>query len=39
VTEDTSPPDEQDPDFTEEGTAVPDPEETDGDAEDVPEAD
>ena len=38
-TENTQPPAEQEPEETEEGTAVPDPEETDGDAEDVPTAD
>jgi hypothetical protein len=39
MAEDTSPPEEQDPDQTEEGSPVPDPEEADGDTEDVPSAD
>jgi hypothetical protein len=39
-TEDTQAPSEQDPDDTDEGSPVPDPEREDGgDAEDVPEAD
>jgi hypothetical protein len=39
-TEDTQAPKDQDPDRTEEGSPVPDPEREDGrDAEDVPEAD
>jgi hypothetical protein len=39
-TEDTQAPKDQDPDGTEEGSPVPDPEREDGgDAEDVPEAD
>jgi hypothetical protein len=37
--EDTQAPSEQDPEPTEEGTPVPDPEEEPGDAEDVPQAD
>jgi hypothetical protein len=39
-TENTEAPDSQDPDGTEEGSPVPDPErDEDGDADDVPEAD
>jgi len=40
-TEDTQAPSEQDPDATEEGSPVPDPDRDDegGDGEDVPEAD
>jgi hypothetical protein len=37
--EDTQAPEHQDPEPTEEGTPVPDPEETDGDAKDDPQAD
>jgi len=39
MAEDTSAPEDQDPDSTDEGSPVPDPEETNGDAEDVPQAD
>ncbi|MGH3043202.1 MAG: hypothetical protein ACRDM2_00605 [Gaiellaceae bacterium] len=38
-TENTQAPAEQEPEETEEGRPVPDPEEADGDAEDVPTAD
>jgi hypothetical protein len=38
-TENTQPPAGQEPEETEEGTPVPDPEEADGDAEDLPTAD
>jgi hypothetical protein len=38
-TENTQRPVEQEPEQTEEGTPVPDPEEANGDAEDVPTAD
>jgi hypothetical protein len=38
-TENTQPLVEQEPEETEDGTPVPDPEEADGDAEDVPSAD
>jgi hypothetical protein len=38
-TENTQPLTEQEPQETEEGSPVPDPEEADGDAEDVPTAD
>jgi hypothetical protein len=38
-TENTQPLAEQEPEETEEGSPVPDPEESDGDAEDVPTAD
>jgi hypothetical protein len=37
--EDTQPPSRQEPEPTEEGTPVPDPEEEQGDAEDDPQAD
>jgi hypothetical protein len=38
-TENTQPESPQDPEETEEGSPVPDPEEADGDAKDVPTAD
>jgi hypothetical protein len=38
-TENTQPESPQDPEETEEGSPVPDPEESDGDAKDVPTAD
>jgi hypothetical protein len=39
MTEDTSAPVEQDPEYTEEGSPVPDPEREDTNAEDIPDAD